>query len=649
MRAQWTGLLMVLLLALLPAHAQVQLARYLKQDAYLSIKISPDGQYYAATVPLEDRIGLLILRKSDGKQVSGASGSKESVVRDFWWAKDDQVVISMAERYGSRDKPYATGQLFGIGLNDAKVRVLVGPKDSPGLVSSIGVNPTWEMADVIDTLPNDPRNVLVSTWKLGTAPITRVEKLDVYTGRRLQVAFAPINHAQFLTDAAGQVRFALGNKDDNYSKLYYRVDNQAQWQLINDEASSGRMEQAVGFSADGVTAYLEVTQSKGPHVIVAWNTRTHARNEVLRDPAVDPYKVIYGRDGHTVLGAQYMDDGVHTRLLEDGGEDARLYRVLEKAFPDAAVDVTSYTRDGVALVQVWDDRTPGDMYLFDPHTMHAQGIFVAREWFDPAKLPRMRPVTVPVRDGLVLHGYLTLPLGAHEGQPLPMVMMPHGGPFGIFDAWEFDDDTQILAEAGYAVLRVNFRGSGNYGLAFQRAGARQWGGSMQDDLTDATRWAIAQQIADPSRICIYGASYGGYAALMGVAKEPGLYRCAVGYVGVYDLELMHQKVSNSSDSNHTFENDWVGLRGTLAANSPVTLAASIKAPVLLVAGGADPIAPMVHSKHMEAALRKAGVPVQTLYIDTEGHGFYTAEHRRKFYETLLDFLGRNLSSSTATH
>lgn len=649
MRTQWMGLLIVLLLALLPAHAQVQLERYLKQDAYLSIKISPDGQYYAATVPLEDRVGLVILRKSDGKQITGASGSKGSVVRDFWWAKDDQVVISMAERYGSRDKPYATGQLFGIGLNDAKIRILVGPKDPPGLVSSIDVNPTWEMADVIDTLPNDPRNVLVSTWKLGTAPITRVEKLDVYTGRRLQVAFAPINHAQFLADAAGQVRFALGNKDDNYSKLYYRVDNQAQWQLINDEASSGRTEQAVGFSADGITAYLQVSQAKGPDAIVAWNTHTQARSEVLRDPAVDPYKVIHGRDGHAVLGAQYMDDGVHTRLLEDSGEDARLYRALEKAFPDAAVNVTSYSRDGVALVQVWNDRTPGDTYLFNPQTMRAQGIFVGREWFDPAKLPKMRSVTVPVRDGLVLHGYLTLPLGAQEGQPLPMVVMPHGGPFGIFDAWEFDDDTQLLAEAGYAVLRVNFRGSGNYGLAFQRAGARQWGGSMQNDLTDATHWAIAQQIADPSRICIYGASYGGYAALMGVAKEPGLYRCAVGYVGVYDLELMHQKFSANSGSSRTFENEWVGLRGTLAANSPVTLAASIKAPVLLVAGGADPIAPMAHSKRMEAALHKAGVPVQTLYIDSEGHGFYTAEHRRKFYETLLDFLGRNLSSDTATH
>ena len=649
MRVQGMGLLVILLLALLPAHAQVQLERYLKQDAYLSLKISPDGQYYAATVPLEDRVGLVILRKSDGKQITGASGGKGSVVRDFWWAKDDQVVISMAERYGSRDQPYDTGQLFGIGLTDPRIRVLVGPKEPPGLVSSIDVNPTWEMADIIDTLPNDRRNVLVSTWKLGAAPLTRVEKLDVYTGRRLQVAFAPIDHAQFLTDAAGQVRFARGNQDDNYSKLYYRADNQAQWQLINDEADSGRVEQAVGFSADGITVYLQVTQPNGPDAIVAWNTRTQARKDALRDPVVDPYKVIHGRDGHTVLGAQYMDAGVHTRLLEDSGEDARLYRALEKAFPDAAVDVTSYSRDGVALVQVWNDRTPGDMYLFDPRTMHAQGIFVAREWFDPAKLPKMRPVALPARDGLVLHGYLTLPLGAQEGQPLPMVVMPHGGPFGIFDAWEFDDDTQVLAEAGYAVLRVNFRGSGNYGLAFQRAGARQWGGSMQDDLTDATRWAIAQRIADPSRICIYGASYGGYAALMGVAKEPGLYRCAVGYVGVYDLELMRQKFSARSSSSRTFENDWVGLRGTLAANSPVTHAAAIKAPVLLVAGGADPIAPIVHSKRMEAALRKAGVPVQTLYVDTEGHGFYTAPHRRQFYETLLEFLGRNLSPSKTTH
>ncbi len=647
MRTWLIAALAALLLTFLPAQAQVRLDRYLKQDSYGRIKISPDGQYYAATVQLEDRVGLAILRRSDKKLVTGASGAKDSVIDDFWWASDDRVVIAMAERLGSRDQPYSTGQLYGLGLDGKRIKVLVGREDNPGLVATISINPQWEMATLIDPLPDDPRNVLISAWKLGPEPLTVVDKLDVYSGRRARVATAPVNRAVFLSDANGRVRFARGAKNDNYSKLYYRNGDGDDWRLVNDQAESGRVESALGFSADGHIAYLEVTQDTGPDAIVAWDTRTGERKQALRDPSVDPYAVILDRDGHTLLGVQYMDGRVHARLLEGGGEGARLYRALEQAFPDAAVNVTSYTRDGLALVQVWNDRTPGDTYLFDPATMNVNGVFVAREWFDPAKLPKMRPVSVRARDGLALQGYLTLPAGAAEAAPLPMVVMPHGGPYGIFDEWAFDDDTQMLAEAGYAVLRINFRGSGNYGQRVRQAGARQWGGAMQDDLTDATRWAIEQRIADPARICIYGASYGGYAALMGAAREPDLYRCAVGYVGVYDLEEMHRRDSAASRSMRNWVDDWVGERDGLALRSPVGMAARIKAQVLLVAGGADQIAPIVHSKRMANALAKAGNPAQTLFFDTEGHGFYTTAHRREFYQTLLDFLARNLGGAQA--
>jgi dipeptidyl aminopeptidase/acylaminoacyl peptidase len=228
-----------------------------------------------------------------------------------------------------------------------------------------------------------------------------------------------------------------------------------------------------------------------------------------------------------------------------------------------------------------------------------------------------------------------------------MVVMPHGGPFGIFDQWSFDEDTQMLAEAGYAVLRINFRGSDNYGASFRRAGAREWGARMQDDLTDATRWAIEQGIADPARICIYGASYGGYAALMGAAREPDLYRCAIGYVGVYDLEAKHRDNSRAARWLRNWSDDWMGERDALDARSPVLLAAQIKAPVLLVAGGEDSTAPIAHSKKMERALRHAGKPVETLYVSSEGHGFYTEEHRREYYTRLLDFLARHLGGATA--
>ncbi len=183
--------------------------------------------------------------------------------------------------------------------------------------------------------------------------------------------------------------------------------------------------------------------------------------------------------------------------------------------------MTSSTADGSeVLLYVWSDRNNGDYFLFDTRTRRAERVFSRREWFDPAEVPASRYVTFKARDGMTLHGYLTEPRGPAVG-PRPMVLLPHGGPFGIFDTWSFDDDAQILAAAGYAVLRVNYRGSGNYGRQYQRAGHKEWGGRMQDDLTDATRWAVREGVADASKICIYGASYGGYAALMGVARSPG--------------------------------------------------------------------------------------------------------------------------------
>lgn len=646
MRTRILGLLALLLLMPV-AHAQVKLEPYLKQDGYGRIKISPDGQHYAATVQLEDSVGLAILRRTDKKIVNGAAGVKDSVVADFWWVNDRQVVIAMAERFGSRDQPYRTGQLFSIGVDGKRARQLVGPKSQPGLVTVIGSSGPWEMTDLIDSLPDDQENVLISAWKLGANPLTTVDLMDVNSGRRKRVATAPVNRAVFLTDGKGQVRFARGAQNDNYSKLYYRDDNQSEWRLVNDEAVTGQVDVPVGFSADGRIAYFNSSQQDGPDALVAWNIASDERKQVLRDATVDPYAILHDRDGHTVLGVQFMSGRVQTRMLDDSTPASRVYRSLAKAFPDHAVNITSYTRDGMALVQAWNDRTPGDTYIFDPARMAADPVFIEREWFDPAKLPKARAITVKARDGLVLHGYLTLPFGASETTPLPMVVMPHGGPFGIFDEWAFDDDTQLLAEAGYAVLRVNFRGSGNYGRSFQEAGAREWGGAMQDDLTDATRWAIGERIADPSRICIYGASYGGYAALMGVAKEPDLYRCAVGYVGVYDLEAKHREDSRDAKWVRNWMDEWIGERKDLASRTPIALVSRIKVPVLLAAGGADFIAPISHSKAMARALRNAGKPVDTLYFDSEGHGFYTEEHRRAFYLKLLDFLADNIGGSRA--
>lgn len=631
-----------------PARAQVDVEAYLKRDKYERMKISPTGEYVAVTAPLEDRIALAVVRRSDKTITAKAIGGENSLIDNFWWANDERVVVAVARRLGTQDAPYATGELHAVNADGRRPMLLGSPN---GVNDMANIGGTFRVAPeaavfMIDPLAGDDDNVLVSAMPLTTDPQTRVEKMNIYNRSRTTVATAPVRNASFAVDGAGEVRFARGSGFDNVSKLYYRDARGQDWRLVNDQAKSGVVMGALGFSEDGKTAYLRTEMPDGPDAILAYDPATDSRRPLIRDPVVNPFDIIERLDSHEPAGAWFMGDGIRSRFFDEKSPTARLYRSLEKAFPGHAVSVTSTTSDGrLALLQIWSDRNNGDFYLFDTTTNQADLLYSRREWFPLAKVPPSRAIEVKARDGMTLHGYLTLPLGKEK--QLPMVVLPHGGPFGIFDRWEFDDDSQMLAAAGYAVLRLNFRGSGNYGRDYKNAGARQWGNTMQDDLTDATRWAIDQQIADPSRICIYGASYGGYAALMGAAKEPSLYKCAVGYVGVYDLEKMHKDDAKHSRSWKTWTDDWLGERDTLAAVSPVNLAGQIKAPVFLAAGGQDERAPVEHTRKMEKALQQAGVPVESLYFKSEGHGFFTEEHRREYYTRLLAFLSTHLGGAKA--
>jgi len=628
----------------------VDLDRYLKRDDFADIKISPDGDYFAATVPMEDRTALAILRRSDSKVVGTFVPPAKNHANDFNWVNGNRVLIGLAEKIGALDRPRLTGELFAINADGGRGELLVGYRvEGNGPGTRIQPKKVEAVAAFLfDDLPQDDRNVLVSIWPFSSEPFTRVDKLDVQSGRRQTVALSPVRRAEFVSDANGQVRFAHGAGTDNVNKLYYREGGGDTWKLVNDEAVNGRIEQAIGFSADGKLAYLTSEQANGPTAIIAWDPATGARTPVLRDPKVDPSRIIRRPGTAIPVGALFLGDTPHTRFFDETSADARLYRSLEAAFGGDAVFITSSTRDGKQLmIEAWSGQNPGDFYIFNNETKKADHVISRSSWVDPAKAATVLPVALKARDGLDLSGFLTVPAG-RAGAKLPMVVMPHGGPFGIFDDGSYTTETQLLAAAGYAVLQVNFRGSGNYGRAFQAAGAKQWGGTMQDDLTDATRWAIAQGHADPSRICLYGASYGAYAALMGAAREASLYKCAAGYVGVYDLPMMFTAGDiQRSGSGETYLKDWLGDPQKLSAVSPVNLAAQIKVPVFLAAGGEDERAPIRHTKRMEEALKKAGVPVESLYYPTEGHGFYTDAHRREYYAKLLAFLSRNLGGETA--
>lgn len=657
-------LMFAALLAIAPAHAAapVDVQAYTRSGQFNELKISPTGDHLAATVPLEDRTVLVVMDRKTLAVTANLQMGANGHIADFVWATPDRLLISGAEKFGSLEAPQWTGELFAMNADGSRIEMLSGARvDDGGLGTTIKPKQGSDRiaAHPIPTIANtaDDRTALVRVIPYNTRdPYTVAERMDLFTGRRMRVATVPVRGAHFATDNQGVVRYAWGSNADNSRRLYYRSSEDADWRLVKAE-ENGLFEVPIGFSEDDATAYLRVEQPRGPDSIVAVDLASGTREEVLRDETADPAligyqhgaetNVIYRSGTRIPLGVFYVDGKPRSAFIQPDAPEARLYRSLEAAFEGQAVEITSQTADGrLALVHVSSDANPGEYYLFDTVDKKADFVVANRDWFDPGQQATSTPFTFTARDGMALHGYVTRPRGS-DGQALPMVVMPHGGPFFIQDVWGFDTQAQMLADAGYAVLQLNFRGSAGYGRAYESAGAREWGGKMQDDLTDATRWAIEEGIADRGRICLFGASYGAYASLMGVAKEPDLYRCAAGYVGVYDLPAMQAEDRRSSLRLGNWSMEWVGDAATLAAVSPNRLADRIKAPVFLAAGGEDHIAPIEHTQKMERALQAAGVPVESLYYSTEGHGFYKEAHRREFYTRLLAFLSTHLGGGVA--
>lgn len=629
--------------------ADVNVDAFSKRDSFETIKISPNGEYYAATVPFEDRVALVILSRTDRKLLGTFQLGRDTAIYAFDWVSPSRLIISAAQKFGELDKPQPTGDLYAMDADGGKTELLVGQSVKGDLGSRIGQKKVETVAAfLVDDLPSDDKNVLIEVMPFGSDPYTRLERMNVYTGQRQIVARVPVRNASFATDNHGVARFAVGADTDNLQKMYYRPDEQSDWILVNDEAATHRREGVLGFSADDAIAYLQTDQADGPDAVIAYDVATGKRTEVLRDKDMNPGQILHKPGTAIPVGVSYIDGKPRMAFFNEASLDARFYRSLQAAFGDNAVNVTSSTSDGrINLIAAWGDRNPGDFYLFDTVSKKADYVISRAAWFDPAKMAAQRAITLSARDGLVLKGYLTVPNGA-SGKDMPLVVMPHGGPFHVSDDWGFDSQAQMLAAAGYAVLQVNFRGSDNRGRKFEQSGARQWGLAMQDDVTDATKWAIQQGIADPQRICLYGASYGAFASLMGVAKEPSLYKCAAGNVGVYDLLRIRNEDSSKHGSGETWVNEWIGKdMEALSANSPVRRAGSIKVPVLLAAGREDEVAPVEHTQHMERELKSAGVAVETYYYSGEGHGYYKPENVKDFNTKLLAFLSRNLGGGVA--
>ena len=604
----------------------------IRPSQFLDARISPTGEYLAASVMAsEDTGSLVVLRMSDMKMTGSFRLAGKSFVGGFEWASDERLVFTVAKSDGAKTNPGLTGEIYAMNWDGKRQELLMGPRKD------------GKAGFIEDMLRGNDRFVLVSAYDRGNDEGTypTLERLNVSTGARSIVARAPILNASFLADRDGRARFAWGDTVDLDQRVYYRAPDGGDWQLVNDEASSNERWTPLAFAADGRTVYLQASRPEGPDALEAMDVTTRERRVVSRDDNVDPMGLLYAFDQLEPVGVAFMDGLPRTEYFGDHA-DAKLRKTLEASFPGRWLSINSATRDGRKLVlRVRSDRNPGEFFLFDRDAGKATYLLSTREWIDPEKMAPMTPVSYTARDGLTIHGYLTLPPGS-DGKNLPLVINPHGGPIGPFDAWGFNNEVQILAQHGYAVLQVNFRGSGNYGDAFTRAGYRQWGGGMIDDMTDGVKWAIARGIADPERVCIYGASYGGYAAAMALVREPDLYRCGVGYVGVYDMPMMYTRGDvPDRDSGKNFLAETLGSGNeALKAISPVHQVERIQDPMFIIVGNEDFRAHPDHSRAMRRALQQAGKTVEWMERDYEGHGYFKVENNRALYTQMLAFLDR---------
>lgn len=623
---------------------------FLKPSEFLDVRISPDGSYIAASIMLaEDRGALAILRRSDMKLVGTFKMGGRDIVESFDWVNKERILLGIAESEGSRDAPSSMGEVFGVDFDGGEARMLAGGRrlGTRGR-SMVRKDAKLERIYVIDSLRDDPDHVLIYVYPLagkqGSYP--RIERMHVRVPDREVLARSPVLDGDFLVDDQQRVRFAWGLDEQFEHTLFYREDNNAEWRQVPDPEGQQLEQYAVGMSADGTLAYLMAEQKAGPSELVSWDPKTGERKSLVKHAKVDPAGLFYSNDGKHLLGAYFEDGRPSISVLDGTHPDVALLRSLMQAFPGEQVEIENATDDGALVVfSVRSDRHPGEFFLHDRASGKNSMLLSRRQWINPDKMAEVRPVEYKARDGQLIQGFLTLPPGS-SGRSMPLILNPHGGPIGVYDSWDFNEELQLLASKGYAVLQVNFRGSGNYGRKFLRQGYRQWAGLMIDDQTDAVRWAIAEGIADPERICIYGASYGAYAAMMGAVREPDLYQCAIGYVGVYDLPLLlkDESVADYRASRDYFHKTLGKEPELLSSISPTMLADRIKVPVFLAAGDEDWRAPKEHSERMRKALKRAGNAPEWMLALHEGHGFYRLEVNLEYYTRLLAFLDQHIGA-----
>lgn len=646
------GISTLLFLAAEGASAAAQpipLEHFFREPPVVDVQLSPDGQYISALVRTDaypDAVNIIVMPRAGGSPHPITAYRDIDVAWHIW--KGDRIVFQL---HRGRDEPKEHAYYAGT------YSIRADGKDPRPLHTNV-VNRATSL-ELLDTLPRVPSSMLIAGWKDGQM-YPDAYRLDVGTGALEKAAANADEVLIWRADNGGRVRLAQRAINGLQDRLLYRASEGAAWHSV--EALDAADIEILGFDADDRQLWVSARNGRDRAALFRIDPEAPAfGNPVAVDERYDVRpRLVRAHDGRP-LYARYDADVPRTIWLDP--EWREIGPELVAALEGKVLDLESWDdAEKYFIVHARSAQDPGAYYLFDAEQMSLRKLLAVRPWLDPAAMAAVRPVEFTARDGLKIEGYLTIP-PASEGAG-PLIIHPHGGPFGVRDTWAFNSEVQLLASRGYRVLQVNFRGSGGYGESFEAAGYRQYGRDMQNDLEDAATWAVEIGYADPKRLCIYGGSYGGYAALMALVRTPELFTCGISFAGISDLAKLYQERTGRNPTLKAPPKPPSSAAAALVltaveemlgspwddpeyfpASSPALHAERVRAPVMLIHGLSDDVVSIAQHKRMAYALKRARKPFTEVLQGYEGHGFIAARNRQRLYEHILPFLDEHMRSA----
>lgn len=610
---------------------------FFSDNHFRNMKISPDGRFVGTIYSENGKKVLAVVSPDLSKMLSVHRFQGNVDVIDYEWVNNERLVLRAGETFGNLDGRHAKIRYYFVNFDGTRFKDFFSKE--------------WSYYQLANLTPDDPDTVAMVKYS-GTLGKPVAVKVNVNTGTVQTLAIPPREASAILINRKGEANVAVvANPREDFEKQEILVKVKDKWETIVYPAKGETAIDPVYFDSAKNDLYLLSDRETGRKGLYILNMDTKKSTPIFTHEIVDVDDLI-SEDGR-IVGLVFENGRPEIIILDKESETMKLIRDLQTAFPDELVSNLSLTTDKKkGMFRVHSDRSPGDYYSVDVPTRQIRLIGSVIPDLKKAELGPREPVQFKARDGMTIHGYVTLPPEATMKDKLPTIVLVHGGPFGVRDGWAFNPEVQYFASRGYAVLQVNFRGSGGYGHKFQEAGYRQWGKAMQDDVTDGTKWAVDQGIADGNRLCIYGGSYGGYAALQGAVKEPDLYKCAISYVGVSNLPL---KFDHGDARENNSGVKWIKKvmgddEAELIKYSPARNADKIKVPIYIIHGADDVRVPLVHAETMRDGLEEHKKPYEWMVKPSEGHGFTQTANRIEAYHSMVKFFEKHIGKGkTVTH